>query len=180
MPTRRRHRAPSGPPREGCGRPGGPVTALNGRRARVMCAGDGASARTSAGGMRGARWAPAAARARAQSDLAGRSHVARLPRLAAGARLQPWGATGGSEAAPGGLSSARRWPRVTLRPAGAVGAVVRSCHGRLSVSWVVRGISRFCRDCISVSPYNDDQCSRWYSSWSSRSVDCCGELWSVI
>ena len=112
MPTRRRHRAPSGPPQEGCGPPGGPLTALNGRRARVVCAGDGASTHPSAGGVRGARLAPAAARARAQSDLAGRSYVARLPPLAVGARLQPRGAMGSSER----LRAGRGWLGGGWRP----------------------------------------------------------------
>ena len=166
MLMRRRHRAPSGPLREGCGRPGVPVTALNSRRARVVCAGDGASARTSAGGVRGARWAPAAACAAGAERPRRSSHAPRLPRLAVGARLQPRGAGSGSEAAPGRLARARRWPRVMPRPTGAVGALVRSCHGRLRVSCVVHGILRFCRDCISVSAYNDELCSRWYASWS--------------
>jgi len=141
--------------------PGGPVSALHGRRACVVRAGDGSSARTSAGGVRGARWAAAAARAVGAERLRQSALCARLalPRLAAGARLQPKGATGGSKAAPGGLAQARRCPRATLRLAGATGTRLGSYCDCLRVSSSVARISRFCRDVISVSSYTNELCS---------------------
>ena len=63
MPSRRRQRATTGPPWQGPGASEMTTTAANGRRTRALCAGEGSCACTSAGGVRGARWAPAVARA---------------------------------------------------------------------------------------------------------------------
>ena len=164
--------------------PGGSAraaTATNGRRTRAPCAGESASACSSIGGVRGARWAPAAARAADVEWLRWRRDLSLPPRQATGARLQPWVATGGSEAAPGGPSPARWWSRVMLGPASAPGAHVRSCsdHVHECICLCVqyeksRDISRlYLRYVVMTMSYA-------HAGMQVEASGVCGELWSVI
>ena len=103
----------------------------NGRRTLVPAAGAARAAYGSVGGVRRALRTRSAAGADAGNPPGGRHlHASRRCDLA-GARLEPFGASGGSEAVPGGLGPAWRWPTVAPGPAGVAAAALMRCEGRL-------------------------------------------------
>ena len=113
------------------GRGTGAVTAAASHPARILVAGGGGATCNSVGGVRGARGAAAAARGVAASPPGG-GPVSRLPSCTrGGARLRPFGASRGSEAAQGGRGLGWRCHQAAPRPAGGTGAAPAARVGRL-------------------------------------------------
>ena len=94
----------------------------NGRRTLVPAAVAARAAYGSVGGVRRALGTRSAAGADAGKPPGGRHLRASRRCDLAVARLEPFGASGGSEAAPAGLGPAWRWPTVAPGPAGAAAA----------------------------------------------------------
>ena len=94
----------------------------------------GGAARSGVGGVRGGRGAAAAARGAGSEPPLRPRDRALCGVWAGGARLAPFGASGGSEAAPGGSGLARRWSPATMGPADSSGWHLRGCCGCLHVS----------------------------------------------
>ena len=104
-----------------CGREGRRAgrTGRNGRRTLAQAVGAGRGASSTFGGVRGARAVLSAAGVAAGRAPRGRPLCSACRCDLAGARLTPFGASGGHETSPDRLGSARRYPMVTLGPAGA-------------------------------------------------------------
>ena len=133
-PQCRRSAAAAPPRRAEIAGPGGRSAARTGcmgRRTVAAAASEGRAVAGSVGGTRGAHAARSAAAAAAARPPRERHWSCPRGCDLAGARWTPSGASGGSEAVPGGLDPAWRWSTVALGPAGAAAAALMRCQGRL-------------------------------------------------